>query len=311
MNTKLYVLTTIFNPFQFESRYRLYRQFAQHMAESGADVELATVEVAFGHEPFKVTEPGHPLQLQLRTNQILWLKESSLNLLARHVLQSVPDLRYFAWIDADVRFTNYRWAKDAVHKLTYVPVIQPFATAINLDRSGDPMWNCPSAFRAFIEGRGYHQEPPLPVSYTYKGHPGLAWCCTREIWEQMGGLYDRCVAGSADSVMSNAFKGDYSVYLPAPPSEGMHKSMAAWQAKALAATRGHVGFVRGSLLHYWHGPSEKRGYEKRWSVLSFHQFDPATDLVADETSGLWRWAGNKPKLEDDIRLSLGARDEDS
>lgn len=43
--------------------------------------------------------------------------------------------------------------------------------------------------------------------------------------------------------------------------------------------------------------------------MSFHQFDPMTDLRPDD-NGLFRWAGNKPQLEDDIRLSLGARNED-
>jgi hypothetical protein len=189
------------------------------------------------------------------------------------------------------------------------PVVQPFGSAVNLDSKEQPMWTCPSSFRSFIEERGYHQDPPLPLEYLYKGHPGLAWAATREALDQLGGLYDVCAAGSGDTVMSNCLKGGWDTYLPASPSPGMIATMKAWAARCDQHVRGNVGFVRGACLHHWHGPSEKRGYEKRWSILSFHKFDPATDLVVD-SQGLYKWAGNKPRLEDDIRLSLSQRNED-
>lgn len=306
MNTNLYVITPIFNPFGFQSRYRLYANFKKEMEEAGA--KLFTIEAAFGDQPFRVTSPDNPMNAQLRTNQILWHKERLINLAKERILHLVPDARFFGWFDADITFANPDWLAESVHKLTHLAVIQPFSEAINLNSKEEYMWNCPSSFKSFIEGRGYHQRPPLPVSYTYKGHPGLAWCATREALDALGGLYESCVAGSADTIMSNALKGDYTVYLPAPPSQGMQTSMAAWQKKA-ERLKGKIGFTRGALLHHWHGRSESRGYEKRWSILSFHQFDPTTDLRTDE-HGLFRWAGNKPQLEDDIRLSLGSRNED-
>jgi hypothetical protein len=89
----------------------------------------------------------------------------------------------------------------------------------------------------------------------------------------------------------------------------MIASIKTWAAKCDRYVRGNLGFVRGSCLHHWHGRSEARGYEKRWSILSFHQFDPAEDLTVD-SQGLYKWAGNKSRLEDDIRLSLSLRNED-
>lgn len=307
MNTNLYIVTAIFNPFNFRSRYRLYEAFKKHMADSG--VVLFTVEAAFGDAPFRVTEAGNPFNLQLRTNQILWHKERLINLAIPRLLHEVPDARFLGWYDADITFAHPEWADLVRHKLSHLLVIQPFATAVNLNSADDYMWHCPSSMRSFIEGRGYHQEPPLPVSYTYKGHPGLAWNITREAWEKLGGLYDRCVAGSADTVMSNAFKGDFTVYLPGSPSESMKNSMRGWQEKCERHVRGAIGFVPGCVLHHWHGASEQRGYEKRWDILSFHKFDPLVDLRT-EPNGMLRWAGTKPRLEDDIRLSLSARNED-
>lgn len=308
MNTNLYVVTVIFNPFKFRSRYRLYEAFRKHMLESG--VVLFTVEAAFGDEPFLVTTPDNPLNLQVRTDQILWHKERLANLGIARLLHHVPNARFLGLFDSDITFAHPEWADLVRHKLAHLKVVQPFATAINLDVHDDFMWSCPSSIRAYLEGRGYHQEPPLPVCYTYKGHPGLAWCFTRDVWERLGGLYDLCIAGSADTIMSNAFKGDISVYLPGAPSQSMRDSMAAWQAKCDRHIRGQIGFVPGCVLHHWHGHSGERGYEKRWDILSFHQFDPLVDVRTDE-HGMLRWSGNKPRLEDDIRLSLGSRNEDA
>jgi ketopantoate reductase len=90
----------------------------------------------------------------------------------------------------------------------------------------------------------------------------------------------------------------------------MMDSMGDWQEKVERHIRGAIGFVRGCVFHHWHGASEHRGYEKRWSIMSFHRFDPSTD-IAEDTNGLFKWAGNKPRLEDDIRFSLSARNEDA
>lgn len=308
MDTNLYIVTSVFNPFNFRSRYRLYADFKKHMKDSG--VKLFTVEAAFGNQPFQVTTSDNPMNLQVRTNQILWHKERLNNLAFKKLFHAVPSAEFLGWYDADITFANPRWADEVRHLLSHLKVIQPFATAINLDSKDDYMWHCPSSLRSFIEGRGFHQTPPLPVSYTYKGHPGLAWNLTREAFERLGGLFDLCVAGSADTIMSNALKGDYTVYLPGSPTSAMIGEMAAWQAKATERIRGAIGFAPGCILHHWHGKSEKRGYEKRWDILSYHQFDPQTDVVTDPENGMLRWAGNKPRLEDDIRLSLGSRNED-
>lgn len=307
MDNNFYVITSFFNPQQYESRVRLYHNFVNHMKESG--VQLLTVEAAFGNHPYEVTGPGTPWEVQVRTDQIIWHKETLLNIGMQHLKRVAPDSHYIGWFDADVTFANPDWADLVKHKLNHHMVIQPFGQAANLDANEEVMWTCPSSFKAFIEGRGYHQTPPLPVGYLYKGHPGLAWAATREALDYLGGLYDVCAAGSGDTVMSNCLKGDWSVYLPTHPSPGMVSSIKRWALRCDQFIRGNIGYAPGTLFHHWHGKSEKRGYEKRWSILSYHQFDPSEDLVKD-SQGLWRWAGNKPKLEDDIRLSLGQRGED-
>jgi len=309
VNQNVYVITTIFNPFNFSSRNRLYPPFAKHMKDSG--VKLFTVEAAFGDSAFHHTHPDDPMALQVRTDQVLWHKERMTNLGYAKLKHVVPDCRNIGWFDADITFLNADWAAHAAHALHRYRVIQPFGEAINLNARDELMWSCPSSFRAFLDGRGFHQHPPLPVSATYKGHPGLAWMARRDVLDQLGGLYDCCAAGSADTVMSNCLKGDWSVYLPAYPSDAMRRSMASWQRKCDSVVQGHVGFIHGALAHHWHGQSGDRGYEKRWSILSFHGYDPDRDVVTDPTNGMLRWSGDKPQLEQDVRMSLSLRNEDS
>jgi hypothetical protein len=304
---KLYVVVPFFNPLQFKSRVRLYLQFKREMEAAG--VQLLTVEAAFGDHDFQVTVPGDHWALRLRTQHVLWHKERLINLGFHRLVQIEPDAWNIGWFDSDVTFADPDWAAKTVHALMHHEVIQPFSQAIFLNKNEEELWHCPSSFYSFLSGRGYHQRPPIPLSYLFKGHPGLAWAATRRALDALGGVYDLCAAGSGDTVMSNALKGDVNLFLPVNPTGGMTRSIQAWAKRCDRAIDGRIGYVPGALLHHWHGPSEKRGYEKRWSILAFHDFDPAVDLEL-EANGLYRWAGNKPKLRDDLRLSLASRNED-
>lgn len=308
IQTPFWVVTAIFNPHRYASRLRLYWDFAAHMAESGAT--LFTVEAAFGDHPHDVTDSTNSHHLQLRTNQVLWHKERMLNLGIQRIRAiEGSSVKTVAWIDADVTFSNPNWVAESRHQLMHHPFIQPFATAVSLNAQEDVMWHTPSTFRAFITERGYHQEPPLQFGKLFKGHPGLATAARIDALDAVGGLFDTCMAGSGDTVMANALKGKWDAYLPAPTSEAMAAEMKRWAARCDQHVKANVGWTNGLCIHHWHGRPQERGYEKRWDLTAFHQFNPSEDLTVD-SQGLYRWTGNKPHLEDDMRLSLGSRNED-
>ena len=66
LHDPLYVVTTVFNATRYRSRWRLYEDFAKHVAEAGAI--LITVEIAFGERDFAVTQADDPRDVQLRTD---------------------------------------------------------------------------------------------------------------------------------------------------------------------------------------------------------------------------------------------------
>jgi hypothetical protein len=307
-NNKLYVVTVIFNPHGFKSRYNLYRQFTEYMDFSRA--ELFTVEIAFKDRPFEVTTAGNPWHLQLRTDNVLWHKERGINLGIAKLIHLVPDAYNIAWIDADVRFTNPDWVHDTVHALQHYSVVQPFSQAINLNPKFEMMWKCESATAHFRSKLGYHQKPGIQTKYLCGGHPGLAWAARRDVLEHLGGLMDFCIAGSGDTHMFNAMIGDVRIFYRNGMTKAFEKALERWAQKCYEHVNKNIGFVNGVCYHYWHGKSEQRGYEKRWDIINFHQFDPHEDIVIG-LNGLYKFRGNKPELEHDIFLSTKSRNEDS
>lgn len=305
---ELPVVCVVFNPHGFKSRIRLYREFKKYMDFCG--VKLVTVEVAFKDRPFEVTSSENEWDVQLRSRHILWHKERAINIGIQHLTKLVPGWIKVAWIDADVRFSSPHWTLDAVHALDHYDVIELYSQAAHLSPKNEIMWTCESVFFQYAIKKGFNQTPPLPLKYFTGGHPGLAWAITREAYDSLGGLMDFTISGSGDLMMANALMGNVFHATRPGLSQGFKESLKSWQAKADKHIKGNIGFIYGTCMDYWHGKSENRGYEKRWDIMCYHQFDPVLDLVVEE-SGLYGFAGNKIELERDLRLSTMQRNEDS
>lgn len=198
MNTteQLYVITPIFNPRGFESRIRLYNQFANYMKACG--VILITVEVAFGKREYEVTNPNNPYHLQLRSPHEMWHKESSINLGIQHLLHLDPEVKKVAWIDADVTFTNPNWVQDTLTALDHYHVVQLFSQATSLGPNHEILWSHESAFAHWRKRKPPTIEGDYPLSELGGGHPGLAWAATIDILNKLGGLMDSCIHGCYD-----------------------------------------------------------------------------------------------------------------
>jgi hypothetical protein len=306
-NQNLYAVTVIFNPHGFKSRIERYKEFAPYIEFSG--VQLLTVEIAFGDRPFEVTEPGNKWNMQLRTTDVLWHKERGLNLGTQRLLELVPDATYVAFLDADVRFSNPYWVRETVLALHHYKVVQLFSQAINLNAKFEQMWSCNSRFYCYLN-KGYHQTPPKELKYVANGHPGLAWAFRLQTLEDLGGLLDFAVTGSGDTHMANSLMGDVMFNAKPGMSKGFERALKRWEEKSNQFVKLNIGYVDGVCLHYWHGRSDQRGYLKRWDITCFHNFDPHEDIYIGP-NGLYKFTGNKPHLEYDLRLSTSGRNEDA
>lgn len=303
----LYVIGVVSNHARYQSRYRLARDFMARM-EATPNVQLCIVEAAFGDRHYEVTDGNNPWHLQVRTNSEIWWKEAQINAGVRYLLPR--DWKYLAWVDMDVEFDNPQWALDTIHQLQHYPIVQPWQNAINMGPHGNILRTWDSVgFKVHKHGpkvlkdKKYTGDP-----YTF-GHCGYAWACTRAFFENVCGLIDYAILGSADHHMALGCRGSYSLSIHSMVHGNFMRLCHEWQERAMQVTHGIVGHTVGHLRHHFHGPMSRRGYIDRWNILVRHQFDPIADLRRDER-GMPLLIG-KPHLEHDIRMYMRNRHEDS
>jgi hypothetical protein len=301
----LYVVACISNPIRFSSRYKLYKQFEKYI-KSFDNVELFTIEQAFGDRDFQITERANPNHIQVRTEHELWHKENMLNL-AIHRLPH--NWKYVAWIDADVSFARPDWVHETLHQLQHHHVVQMFSHAMDLGPNYEPI----KTHNGFCYS--YHNQditPPWDKGYN-SWHPGFAWAITREAFDAVGGLIDWAILGSGDRHMSlgligrieTSFFKDMWKHCP-----DYARMLQEWQARADAFIKKDIGYVEGLLLHYWHGKKKDRGYSDRWKIITDNKFNPLKDIKRD-WQGLWQLNDGNIALRDGIRRYFRSRNEDS
>lgn len=320
---RLYALTVLENPLRLRARYKNFWRF--HSMCERAGVILYVAEIAFGGRAWEITESGNPQHLQLRGHDELLHKENSLNLL----IQCLPhSANYIATLDADINFTRPDWAQETLHLLQHYKVLQMFSHAMDLGPNDEPL----DINEGFVmhelsepphnpERKKQWQPEPNPHYSGGRGkyklwHPGLAWAYRKTALNQLGGLMDWVMGGSADHYQSLALFNKIArtnLNLREFP-EGYRRPCFEWQARAERHIRRNVGYMPGTVLHYWHGPKARRQYLSRAKMLARFRFDPGHDLKRD-WQGLWElqdWGDLRSiQIRDGLRHFARLRDEDS
>lgn len=300
----LHVVTCFFNPVRWKSREKLYRDFEQHMLDSG--VHLTTVECELGDRPFILDNP-HVNHVQVRSHTVLWNKENLLNLGVASVAKEFPDFSYVAFVDADVMFRNAGWATETVHALQQYNVIQPWSKCLDLGPNGEVM----HLWHSFC--RQIKQDHPMSATdghgYQY-AHTGFAWAWRREALEWVSGLLDTAALGAGDHHMAWSLIGHADWTIPEGVTQGYRQPVKRWESEAKHINQ-NLGYLHDSdIEHSWHGSKDGRKYKKRWSIIIDNQFDPQTDLKRN-VWGVLELAGNKPRLRHELDRYFRERHEDS
>jgi hypothetical protein len=312
----LYVVTTVFNAARWRTRWKLYEDFARHVAAAPAAI-LYTVEIAFGAREFVVTERDNPRHLQLRVDHEIWYKENAINL---GVARLPSDWSYVGWIDGDVTFLRADWANETLHKLQHYAFVQLWSQYQDVSLDYEVIGTASSFADMYLRGgpksfRTKAKSYPYPYGTRrgYPGAPGLAWACRREAWEAVGGLLDVCILGAGDWYMAHALVGEVERLIRPEYKESYKEALREWQARALRFVNAHpwgrLGVVPGMALHHWHGPKAKRHYGTRDEILIRNGYDPLLDLKRD-WQGLYQLTGRSVKLREEIRRYFLQRRED-
>ena len=299
----LHVIGVVSNPMRFESRVRLFREWEKEML-STPHVKLYLVELAYNDMHFELTDAKNPHHLQLHSHQIIWHKENMINLAVRHLLPK--DAKYICWCDADIHFRNPGWALETIHQLQLYPVVQPWSDCIDLGFRGNIVQHFESFCSIHRKEIRKQRWPGEPYKYA---HSGFAWACTRYFWENVKGLMDFPILGSADHHMAWAMIGDVKSSVHGGMSQSFKDRANRWQADACRVTYGDsIGYVMGRIEHHFHGPKAKRKYRERWQIFIDNKFDPDQDLAYDSNGLLY--VLNKPRLLQDIKEYFIQRSED-
>src|ERR1700752_721047 len=300
MSDQLYIITTIYNPKQYQSLYLLYQQFSRSL-EIYDHVTLYTVELAYGKSPFKVTKSSNPHHIQLRTDHELWHKENLINI----GVSNLPnDWERLAILDADIRFVDPNWVDNTIEALRHYPIVQMFSESIDL--------SCHHTLIQKFNGFVYAKHILNDVEKLDRTLTGHAWAYNRNAYEKINGVFEYAIVGGGDYYMCHSLFGDVKEGLEDRIGEAcpeFRNMLLKWESNAFNKIKGNVGHLSGLILHYWHGRKSSRGYSTRHRHLYDNDYNPRLDL-RKTSSGLLELTDHNPKLTSGLRDYFTSRNED-
>lgn len=316
-----YVIAVISNPEMFKKRYQLYWRFAEMVRNAG--VKLITVEQAFGDRPFMVTQSCDQFDVQVRSSEVLWLKERMINLGIHRMMDIDPLAREVTWCDADTfpMIPAVEWFEMIWHGLQNYEFLQPWQYLQNFGANGEPVGKPDMSFVATYAAAGYQVPKSKSVAHTLAGNSGmtslgrtgLVWSANVSALNKVGLLLDRCILGSSDWHQAHALVGALEQF----SGEFLKLSRYAqylldFQDKCEKWIKRDVGFIPVTVGHWHHGSKENRFYGSRGKILIDNQYDPYVDIKLD-AQGLYQLETFEPRqirMRDQIRAYFSSRRED-
>ena len=292
----LYVISVVSNPARFSTRYRLFNEFCERM-KNEKNMVLITVELQQKSRPFVTNST-----IKLRSEHELWYKENLINIATRYLPYH---WEYMAWIDADIEFHNKDWVRETIEQLQTYKVVQLFSHAIDMGVKKETLQVHLGFGYQYVNGETWRE-----AKYGNFWHPGYAWAITRQAYNDIGGLMEFPILGSADNHMSLSFIGMVEKSLNSKLHENYKLLARIFQEKCEKYIKRNIGFVHGTILHHFHGNKVDRKYQDRWNILINNQYDPLRDIKKD-CHGLFLLEDEKIKLRDEIMMYFRQRNEDS
>jgi hypothetical protein len=267
---KLHVISVISNPCNYKIRYKLANEFIARM-EKEPNIILYLVELVYGDQEFVITSADNKNHLQLKGEIPLWHKENMINLGVKYLLPS--DWKAFAWIDMDIEFESTNWVLDTLKLLNNgKDFVQLFSHCIDMSFDEEIINN----FNGF--GYQFCKNFKKGVGLNY-WHPGFAWACNRKSYDKMGGIYQEGILGSGDNTMCHGFIKKAPESLKSGVSQKYIEFVKNLQNKMDGIK---LGYIDGTIRHYFHGKKENIHYYERDDILVKYQYDPYSHIELNE-----------------------------
>lgn len=297
----LYVISVISNPCRYKRRYQLFNEFCERMKQN-KKIKFYTLECQNGTRPFETNAI-----FKYRTDDTVWLKENLQNI----VVSRLPhDWEYVCFCDSDIEFIRPDWAEETVHALQDHMIVQPFSHCSDLGPEYETIMKHTGFAYQYCNGKTVRPKDYLYGSGIEFPHPGYAMAMTKHAYNKIGGLVDFCILGSGDHSMFLALVGMVEYSYPQTMHESYGTKLKRFQDKCEKHIKRNIGYVPGTISHYFHGSKANRRYKERWAILVGEtKFNPETDIVKD-WQGIYQLDTDNIVLRDDIRKYFKQRNED-
>jgi hypothetical protein len=132
----------------------------------------------------------------------------------------------------------------------------------------------------------------------------------RDTLEKLGGLLEVGILGAGDHHMCGAIIGKGELTYPPTIHENYKKAIQSWESLAQKYIKRDLSYVKGTILHSFHGAKKARQYASRWDILTSTNYDPCTD-VWKNMYGVYELVSTRTDVRDGIRKYFVSRNEDS
>jgi len=260
------------NQKQQELLYISHANFISYLDTIG--IPSVTLEAIYPNQTYLRTQPGNePRHIQIRVNDTFYYRENFLNV----AIRKTKGFEYYVWIDAHQIFLNTYWWEEAVLKMEHYNNVQFFQNLAWLNK-----WNNATDRIQDLHSvqYAYTITKDLNKYFAKFDHMwnGNAVGIRREIYEGLGYILDKCIAGCCDCAFNVAGMRDHWDRVDKFGNYGAQ--LRPWILDASKVFKGEVAVVRGRMLHFHH--DHFFAWERYLNALSRSSWNLENELYRDE-----------------------------
>lgn len=265
----LYVILPYFNYCCFLKRKELFTNFVKKYKNT-LGIRIVIVEGIVKDQAEQLPDLSSDvfMHITIPLEDRIWIKENLINL----AIKRIPvEWKYVSWIDADITFLNKNWASDTLTLLQKCDIVQLFHSAVNMGPDGESI----KVEQGFVYMAKKSGEEFNRTSRYSVWHPGFGWACTRETYDKIGGLLDIAILGSGDRHMALSLIGKADASYPGNIGLSYQDKVLSFQQRCAGLV---TDYVKGTILHHFHGSIANRKYVDRWKILTDNLYNVKNDV---------------------------------
>jgi hypothetical protein len=191
----LAIISTYFNPRNYNSRKKNTDAFLKYIEESGVSDHLYIAEIIYPNQESFIK---HKNTIYLKCESPVWNKEAALNAIVKRL---PPHYTKVMWVDLDVMWTKENWYNDISKLLDSYKIIQPFSKCIYLNND--------SSISKI--GVGYFNTVKNNISEDRVCY-GMTMAYTREFCDKFG-FFDKFLLGAGDTILAMPAAGQIEDFI--------------------------------------------------------------------------------------------------